>query len=655
MADVIDAIIAESLGEGPEGMAAVAHVIATRAAQTGKTPEQVVNEAGQFSGVSNPGSSVAKAMKDPAIRAQVEEIWSGVTSGQIPNPFPGADFFHTPQVDPHWNTAFNRLGQTGNHIFYASGNPANNAVNAINAAAPTPRSASARPTAARGTQMAGPFTNKDGEGYTREVQWNGYDANLKPEVVQVLNKAQQLVDFPIVLNSGYRSPERNKRVKGASKSQHLTGNAVDISLRGLNDQQRTQLTRALAQSGGKRLIAYTGNTKMHLDMASGYKPQKGYSAYAMFDRSAANMDRAYPWFKAGLDGGKTPPGNIPNVASAYAPSPQLISAGLGNARSNPPPLPRWRPIPATPSATDDRSWMNDYGRVIDQHQPQRPTGRQASLGPPQFTNWQSDYRDIISQHQPRPPMREPVNPPRMTNAQPWNITLQPQFRDGGQRLAAPVPQGTAAAVPQGTAAGVPQRTIVGREPPPVPMPRSGAISARANNPMLAIPEADAERMWAGTQFAPPQPPSLPPLPIPRPQMGPVPQHHPHGLAERIAQRPQAPQMMPPAPFPATMSAALARSRIPQPMPAFMRPSMQQAPLNITVPGNRPAPIPQPRLQRADPVRTARNGYVYALGDNGPVTIGTTRPRGMTPQQDYDRRAAAARRSSPDNGGNPSWW
>lgn len=142
MADVIDAIIAEALGEGPAGMAAVAHVINTRALQTGKTPQQVISEAGQFSGVSNPGSSVAQSMKDPAVRAQVEQIWNGVTSGQIPNPYPGADYFHTPQVNPSWSRSYDRVGQTGNHIFYSSGKPVPEQAPRT---APTPRAPITRP------------------------------------------------------------------------------------------------------------------------------------------------------------------------------------------------------------------------------------------------------------------------------------------------------------------------------------------------------------------------------------------------------------------------------------------------------------------------------------------------------------------------------
>jgi hypothetical protein len=129
--EIIDVLIAEALGEGPDGIAAVAHVIQTRAAQSGESPADIVKKSGQFSGYENPGPSVRQSMNDPAVRAEVERIWDGVVSGNIHNPFPGADFFHTPEVSPYWADEFAKQGQIGNHIFYASaeggsGDAANN-------------------------------------------------------------------------------------------------------------------------------------------------------------------------------------------------------------------------------------------------------------------------------------------------------------------------------------------------------------------------------------------------------------------------------------------------------------------------------------------------------------------------------------------------
>lgn len=43
---------------------------------------------------------------------------------------------------------------------------------------------------------------------------------------------------PIIINSGYRSPELNKKVGGAPNSNHLTGCAVDIRVAGIEQALR---------------------------------------------------------------------------------------------------------------------------------------------------------------------------------------------------------------------------------------------------------------------------------------------------------------------------------------------------------------------------------------------------------------------------------
>ena len=56
-------------------------------------------------------------------------------------------------------------------------------------------------------------------------------ANLKRlcEWLEVLRNKR---DHPIVINSGYRSPQLNRKVGGAANSNHLTGCAVDIRTSG---------------------------------------------------------------------------------------------------------------------------------------------------------------------------------------------------------------------------------------------------------------------------------------------------------------------------------------------------------------------------------------------------------------------------------------
>lgn len=53
--------------------------------------------------------------------------------------------------------------------------------------------------------------------------------NLVALVMQVLDPLREKYGHPITVNSGYRSPELNKKVGGASSSQHTKGQAADIT------------------------------------------------------------------------------------------------------------------------------------------------------------------------------------------------------------------------------------------------------------------------------------------------------------------------------------------------------------------------------------------------------------------------------------------
>lgn len=53
-----------------------------------------------------------------------------------------------------------------------------------------------------------------------------------------LDKVRELWGKPIGVNSGYRSPELNRAVGGASNSQHLKGEAADITAGGREDNRK---------------------------------------------------------------------------------------------------------------------------------------------------------------------------------------------------------------------------------------------------------------------------------------------------------------------------------------------------------------------------------------------------------------------------------
>lgn len=59
-------------------------------------------------------------------------------------------------------------------------------------------------------------------------------ANLQRLVQNILDPLREQLQRPVLVTSGYRSPQVNKLVGGAKNSQHVTGNAADIIVPGLS-------------------------------------------------------------------------------------------------------------------------------------------------------------------------------------------------------------------------------------------------------------------------------------------------------------------------------------------------------------------------------------------------------------------------------------
>lgn len=67
-----------------------------------------------------------------------------------------------------------------------------------------------------------------------ELQCKG-TGQVKPntELLAVLELIRQVFDKPVIITSGYRSPEHNKKVGGAPNSKHIQGIAADIVVKGV--------------------------------------------------------------------------------------------------------------------------------------------------------------------------------------------------------------------------------------------------------------------------------------------------------------------------------------------------------------------------------------------------------------------------------------
>ena len=69
------------------------------------------------------------------------------------------------------------------------------------------------------------------------------------ELVEQMQKIRDILGKTITVNSGYRSPNYNKSIGGASRSQHILGKACDFTVKGLTPYQVADRLEDLMQGG----------------------------------------------------------------------------------------------------------------------------------------------------------------------------------------------------------------------------------------------------------------------------------------------------------------------------------------------------------------------------------------------------------------------
>ena len=79
-----------------------------------------------------------------------------------------------------------------------------------------------------------------------------------------LQKLRTAIGRPIIINSAFRCPERNRQVGGSPNSQHMLGKAVDIRVNGMTPAQ----VAAEAEKIGFKGIGIYRNF-VHLDTRTG--------------------------------------------------------------------------------------------------------------------------------------------------------------------------------------------------------------------------------------------------------------------------------------------------------------------------------------------------------------------------------------------------
>lgn len=86
---------------------------------------------------------------------------------------------------------------------------------------------------------------------------------IAPELVTILQAIRSHFGKPVVINSAYRTPEYNKKVGGATQSQHLYGIAADIAISGVSPKDVAAFAENLL-SGRGGIGIYSGFT--HIDV-----------------------------------------------------------------------------------------------------------------------------------------------------------------------------------------------------------------------------------------------------------------------------------------------------------------------------------------------------------------------------------------------------
>ncbi|MGM9568003.1 MAG: D-Ala-D-Ala carboxypeptidase family metallohydrolase [Clostridia bacterium] len=88
------------------------------------------------------------------------------------------------------------------------------------------------------------------------------------ELMDKLEKLRAYGGFTVHINSGYRTPSYNKKIGGASKSQHTLGTAADIIVKKDGQPVDARLICCLCQDLGFKGIARISWQAVHVDMRS---------------------------------------------------------------------------------------------------------------------------------------------------------------------------------------------------------------------------------------------------------------------------------------------------------------------------------------------------------------------------------------------------
>lgn len=100
------------------------------------------------------------------------------------------------------------------------------------------------------------------------TKWKYFSAKeaygLIDDMMFKLDRAREYYEFPIIITSGFRTPDENDKAGGHPRSYHLEGRAVDIKAPA-DIAMREKLTFALGRAGFDQVVSYAKHFHIEID------------------------------------------------------------------------------------------------------------------------------------------------------------------------------------------------------------------------------------------------------------------------------------------------------------------------------------------------------------------------------------------------------
>jgi len=89
---------------------------------------------------------------------------------------------------------------------------------------------------------------------------------IDPRLLAALEELRSLAGRPVIVTSGYRCPEHNRKKGGTSNSLHLSGRAADVRITGLSIREMLDLAVQVADFRHGGIGVYPDDGVIHVDV-----------------------------------------------------------------------------------------------------------------------------------------------------------------------------------------------------------------------------------------------------------------------------------------------------------------------------------------------------------------------------------------------------